>query len=180
MPITDTYSSVLHRIDQAVRWRAVHPNDPIPPPYDILVKYTNPPEELVNKSKRRLEKLIAAADVKKGKKYPTTALIDTNCLKHSSTQSPIPQTSSRRSSPHLRDQHRRSPRPQTKSSQDHRLQRSHPVLPEGTRQRRKPSRHPRSCRRSKQNRRAAYHRLLWREPLWESDRGNEGYKRGDD
>lgn len=76
MQITDTYSSILHRIDQAVRWRAVHPNDPIPPPYDILVKYTNPPEELVNKSKRRLEKLIAAADVKKGKQHPTTSLID--------------------------------------------------------------------------------------------------------
>ena len=66
MEIQDTYSAVLHRIDQAVRWRAVHPNEPIPPPFDILVKYSNPPEELVKKAKRRLEKLAAAADVKKG------------------------------------------------------------------------------------------------------------------
>lgn len=66
MKIEDTYSPVLHRIDQAVRWRAVHPNEPIPAPYDILIKYSNPPAELVNKSKRRLEKLVAAADVKKG------------------------------------------------------------------------------------------------------------------
>ncbi|KAL8796891.1 MAG: hypothetical protein Q9195_000974 [Heterodermia aff. obscurata] len=65
MEIQDTYSAVLHRIDQAVRWRAVHPNEPIPPPFDILVKYSNPPEELVKKAKRRLEKLVAAADVKK-------------------------------------------------------------------------------------------------------------------
>ena len=76
MQITDTYSSVLHRIDQAVRWRAVHPHDPVPPPYDILVKYANPPEELVNKSKRRLEKLIAAADVKKGNEHPTICLTE--------------------------------------------------------------------------------------------------------
>lgn len=66
MEIQDTYSAVLHRIDQAVRWRAVHPNEPVPPPFDILVKYSNPPEELVKKAKRRLEKLVAAADVKKG------------------------------------------------------------------------------------------------------------------
>ena len=64
--MTETFSPVLHRIDQAVRWRAVHPTEPVPPPYEILVRYSNPPEELVNQSKRRLEKLIAAADVKKG------------------------------------------------------------------------------------------------------------------
>ena len=67
MPITDTYSPVLHRIDQAVRWRAVHPNEPVPPVYEILTKYSKPPEQLVAKAKRQLEKLVAAADVKKGK-----------------------------------------------------------------------------------------------------------------
>lgn len=67
MPINDTYSPVLHRIDQAVRWRAVHPNEPIPPVYEILTKYSKPPEQLVAKAKRQLEKLVAAADVKKGK-----------------------------------------------------------------------------------------------------------------
>ncbi|KAL8790310.1 MAG: hypothetical protein Q9213_000662 [Squamulea squamosa] len=65
MPMTDTFSPVLHRIDQAVRWRAVHPTEPIPPPYEILVRYSNPPEGLVKQSKKRLEKLMAAADVKK-------------------------------------------------------------------------------------------------------------------
>ncbi|KAL8844006.1 MAG: hypothetical protein Q9176_001701 [Flavoplaca citrina] len=65
MPMSETFSPVLHRIDQAVRWRAVHPTEPIPPPYEILVRYSNPPEDLVNQSKKRLEKLIAAADVKK-------------------------------------------------------------------------------------------------------------------
>ncbi|KAI4219831.1 MAG: hypothetical protein L6R36_008051 [Xanthoria steineri] len=65
MPMTDTFSPVLHRIDQAVRWRAVHPTEPVPPPHEILVRYSNPPEELVKRSKKRLEKLMAAADVKK-------------------------------------------------------------------------------------------------------------------
>ncbi|CAL8576307.1 ATP-dependent DNA helicase yku80, variant 2 [Xanthoria parietina] len=65
MPMTDTFSPVLHRIDQAVRWRAVHPTEPVPPPHEILVRYSNPPEELVNRSKKRLGKLMAAADVKK-------------------------------------------------------------------------------------------------------------------
>ena len=67
MPMTETYSPVLHRLEQAVRWRAVHPDEPIPPPYEILTRYSKPPDELVAQSKRRLEKLIAAADLKKGK-----------------------------------------------------------------------------------------------------------------
>lgn len=65
MNMTDTYSPVLHRIDQAVRWRAVHPTEPVPPPYDILTRYSHPPEPLVAGAKKKLEKLIAAADVKK-------------------------------------------------------------------------------------------------------------------
>ncbi|KAL8722577.1 MAG: hypothetical protein Q9225_000973 [Loekoesia sp. 1 TL-2023] len=65
MPMTDTFSPILHRIDQAVRWRAVHPTEPIPPPYEILTRCSQPPEEAVSRSKRKLEKLMAAADVKK-------------------------------------------------------------------------------------------------------------------
>lgn len=64
--MSETYSPVLHRIDQAVRWRAVHPDEPIPPPHEILVKYSRPPEELVIGAKRKLEELVSAADVKKG------------------------------------------------------------------------------------------------------------------
>ena len=65
MNMTDIYSPVLHRIDQAVRWRAVHPTEPVPPPYEILTKYCNPPKELVAGATKKLQKLIAAADVKK-------------------------------------------------------------------------------------------------------------------
>ena len=65
MQMTDTYSPVLHRIDQAVRWRAVHPIEPVPPPYEILTRYQHPPKPLLSKGKCQLEAVIAAADVKK-------------------------------------------------------------------------------------------------------------------
>ena len=68
MQMTDTFSPVLHRIDQAVRWRAVHPIEPIPPPYDILTKFSKIPADLEEASKPQLATLISAADVKKGMK----------------------------------------------------------------------------------------------------------------
>ena len=65
MPFADTFSPVLHRIDQAIRFRAANSVDPIPPPADILTKYSHPPVEIVDATKTSLKKLIAAADVKK-------------------------------------------------------------------------------------------------------------------
>lgn len=62
----DTFSPVLHRIDQAVRWRAVHPSEPIPPVDEILTRYSKPPEGLIQQARPQLEKLIATADIKKG------------------------------------------------------------------------------------------------------------------
>ena len=66
MQMTDTFSPVLHRIDQAVRWRAVHPMEPIPPPYEILTRFSKIPHDLEAASKSKLTKLMEAADVKKG------------------------------------------------------------------------------------------------------------------
>lgn len=68
--IDDTYNPIIHRINQAIRQRAVNPEgeiDPIPP---ILVRYAAPPEDLVEKSKSQIESLISAAQVKKGKDQP--------------------------------------------------------------------------------------------------------------
>ncbi|KAH0537790.1 hypothetical protein FGG08_005472 [Glutinoglossum americanum] len=65
MQMDETYSPLLHRIDQVVRWRAVHPSEPIPLPYEILTKFAQPPQELLNLAKKNLDSLIAAADVKK-------------------------------------------------------------------------------------------------------------------
>lgn len=65
LQMTDAFSPIIHRIDQAVRWRAVHVNEPIPPPAEILIKYTKPPSKLVEQSKPQLEGLVSVADVKK-------------------------------------------------------------------------------------------------------------------
>lgn len=67
MAIEDTYSPIIHRINQGIRRRAVQPSEPVAPPADILVKFSNPPSELVSQSVTRLKTLINAADVKKGK-----------------------------------------------------------------------------------------------------------------
>ncbi|KAM3077292.1 ATP-dependent DNA helicase yku80 [Clarireedia jacksonii] len=65
MTIEDTYSPVLHRINQAIRRRAVKPDEGVTPPAEILTKWANPPPELVSQSKVSLERLVKAADLKK-------------------------------------------------------------------------------------------------------------------
>ena len=40
--------------------------DPLPPPHPELTKYLNPPEEVVKRSAKALEKLKAVLDVKIG------------------------------------------------------------------------------------------------------------------
>lgn len=66
LTMEDSFSPLLHRLDQAVRWRAIHPTEPIPPMSEVLQKLSHQPEDLQAKSQKCLEKLIAAADVKKG------------------------------------------------------------------------------------------------------------------
>lgn len=66
LPIEHSFSPLLHRIEAAVRWRAVHPDDPVPEVSEQLTRFSHPDENLVNKSKKQLEKLISVADVKKG------------------------------------------------------------------------------------------------------------------
>ncbi|KZL63322.1 ku70 ku80 n-terminal alpha beta domain-containing protein, partial [Colletotrichum incanum] len=63
--IDDTYNPIIHRINQAIRQRAVNPDGPIDPVPSILVRYAAPPEGLVEKSKPQVEALVSAAQVKK-------------------------------------------------------------------------------------------------------------------
>ncbi|GAW22222.1 hypothetical protein ANO14919_117580 [Xylariales sp. No.14919] len=63
--VEDLFSPPLHRINQVVRHRATYPNQPVPPTPSILLKYANPPEDLVAKAKSDLEDLIDKASVKK-------------------------------------------------------------------------------------------------------------------
>ncbi|KAF1919022.1 ATP-dependent DNA helicase II subunit 2 [Ampelomyces quisqualis] len=63
----DTFSPLVHRIGHIIRWRATHPDPslPIPPPPPILLKYANPPHDLLEASKGELEALKKAAKVSK-------------------------------------------------------------------------------------------------------------------
>ncbi|KKY16807.1 putative ku family dna [Phaeomoniella chlamydospora] len=61
----DTFSPLLHRLDSAIRSRAIDPKSEITPPAPILMKYSQPPSELLEKSTPRLKDLIKVSDVKK-------------------------------------------------------------------------------------------------------------------
>jgi len=75
MPIDETYSPMLHRINQVIKHRAIYPETPPPPPYETLTRYSRPPSNLLQTAQPALERVIAAADVKKvppkarGKRY---------------------------------------------------------------------------------------------------------------
>lgn len=74
MPIEDTFSPALHRINHVIRTRAIYPDEELPPIQDILVKYSQPPQELVGGAKAFLDAITAAADVKKGQHPHSTHL----------------------------------------------------------------------------------------------------------
>ena len=65
MALDDVFSPLYHRIEQAKRWRAVHPKDPVQKIPEVLVKYSKPPEGLKANSHSALQRLIETADVKK-------------------------------------------------------------------------------------------------------------------
>ncbi|KIO24865.1 hypothetical protein M407DRAFT_211773 [Tulasnella calospora MUT 4182] len=62
-----SYNPAIHRLKTALFHGSVFPdleNNPIPPPHPELTKYLEPPPEVVERSKRALEKLKKAVDVK--------------------------------------------------------------------------------------------------------------------
>jgi ATP-dependent DNA helicase 2 subunit 2 len=65
MQLEDTFSPVLHRINAALRYRAAHPTKPIPPPAEVLIRYSHPPTELTRQAQGALAHLITTANVKK-------------------------------------------------------------------------------------------------------------------
>ncbi|QIW95599.1 hypothetical protein AMS68_001117 [Peltaster fructicola] len=65
MRIEDTFSPVLHHLNQAIRHRAIYPDGEPPEPAPILTQYMYPPEKLTKAAKPALDKVISTADVKK-------------------------------------------------------------------------------------------------------------------
>lgn len=66
MTIEESFAPYLHRLNQAIRRRAVEPSEPVGPPADVLIKWSHPPQDLVKQSAKSLAKLVEAASVKKG------------------------------------------------------------------------------------------------------------------
>ncbi|TQW10412.1 Ku family DNA helicase [Cordyceps javanica] len=64
-PIDETFNPIVHRINNAVKQRAVHPDRPIADIPPVLLRYSNPPQDLIDRVRDRIEDLIKEADVKK-------------------------------------------------------------------------------------------------------------------
>ncbi|KAK5275302.1 ATP-dependent DNA helicase yku80, partial [Exophiala xenobiotica] len=65
MAMEDTFSPVLHRIEGAIKYRAIHGPDKLPDEPEAFKAYREQPKELQERSKVALATLIEAADVKK-------------------------------------------------------------------------------------------------------------------
>ncbi|KAK7428565.1 ATP-dependent DNA helicase yku80 [Neonectria magnoliae] len=63
--IEDTYNPAIHRINHAVKSRAIHPEKPIADMPSILLRFASPPEDLIEKVQHKLDALVEAAEVKK-------------------------------------------------------------------------------------------------------------------
>ena len=65
-PIDDAFNPAIHRINHAVKARAIHPDGPVPSIPPLLTRFAAPPEDLIGKVQGRIDSLILAAEVKKG------------------------------------------------------------------------------------------------------------------
>ncbi|KAI5465546.1 SPOC like C-terminal domain-containing protein [Mariannaea sp. PMI_226] len=63
--LDDTYNPLIHRIGHAVKTRAIHPEKPVPDTPSILLRFSRPPDDLIEKVQSRVDTLIEAAEVKK-------------------------------------------------------------------------------------------------------------------
>ncbi|KAL9485004.1 hypothetical protein ACSS6W_003793 [Trichoderma asperelloides] len=64
--IDEIYNPAIHRINHAIKQRAVYPEKPVPEIPPVLLRFAAPPTELVETVQATIDSLIKAADVKKG------------------------------------------------------------------------------------------------------------------
>lgn len=62
--LDETFSPKLHRLNQVIKHRAMFPDKEPPEPHDILLRYSNPPSDLIEQAKPALARLKDAADIK--------------------------------------------------------------------------------------------------------------------
>jgi len=65
MQIEDSYNPSIHRINHAIKQRAVCPDADVPEIKPILLRFSSPPEDLIAKVQERIDALVEAAEVKK-------------------------------------------------------------------------------------------------------------------
>ncbi|KAK9435975.1 ATP-dependent DNA helicase II subunit 2 [Metarhizium brunneum] len=63
--IDETFNPAIHRVNNAVKMRAAHPDKPVPETLASLLRFSAPPEDLIEKVQPRIDSLIELADVKK-------------------------------------------------------------------------------------------------------------------
>ncbi|PHH89096.1 hypothetical protein CDD83_6639 [Cordyceps sp. RAO-2017] len=64
-PIDETFNPAIHRVNHAVRTRAVHPEKPVPETPSVLLRYSSPPKDLVERVQSRIDALVQVSEVKK-------------------------------------------------------------------------------------------------------------------
>lgn len=64
--IDETFNPAIHRVNNAVKMRAAYPDKPVPETPASLLRFSAPPEDLIEKVQPRVDSLIELADVKKG------------------------------------------------------------------------------------------------------------------
>ena len=63
--LDESFSPVVHRVEDSIKHRAVKPKEPIPEASDVLTRYSKPSAEAISASHAALERLAKTADVKK-------------------------------------------------------------------------------------------------------------------
>ncbi|KAG8416477.1 ATP-dependent DNA helicase yku80 [Metarhizium acridum] len=63
--IDETFNPAIHRVNNAVKMRAAHPDKPVPETPASLLRFSAPPEDLIEKVQSRIDSLIELAEVKK-------------------------------------------------------------------------------------------------------------------
>ena len=66
MQIDETFAPYVHRVNQAIRQRAIYPDSEIETIAELSTKWSNPPDQLISNAEAELKTLIEIAEVKKG------------------------------------------------------------------------------------------------------------------
>jgi hypothetical protein len=86
VPIDDAFNPSIHRINHAVKARAIHPDGPVPSIPPLLTRFAAPPEDLISKVQGRIDSLIQAAEVKKGNLHCSCRYLDKKLTIRSATK----------------------------------------------------------------------------------------------